>query len=287
MAPATGFEPATCPLTAVTFLSPARPGQTSKLKSGAGMASHKRLLYPLSYGPPRWWTQPDSNRRPDNASTPARTGNSELCRRSKAKGSFPADLLGASASPETRLRTPREGQAGQAYCVQRHIQRAPLPAAFRHLKVTFKLRPARPKRMRRGHVVPKDGEHLAMPAGLRARPLAWEDNPQAPARAGIPSPSTVRPRHPGTAKAGIWDRPERRRLIRSRINAEAFSGTRWRGHAIVQRQTPVLYRLSYRPCSLAGLKPATPGVAITFELRPAPENPVSPGRVVAYAVLAF
>ena len=37
MAPATGFEPATCPLTAVTFLSPARPGQTLKLKSGAGM----------------------------------------------------------------------------------------------------------------------------------------------------------------------------------------------------------------------------------------------------------
>ena len=114
-------------------------------------------------------------------------------------------------------------------------------------------------------------------------PLAWEDNPQAPARAGIPSPSTGRPLHPGTAKASIRDRPERRRLLRSRINAEAFSGTRWRGHAIAQRQTPVLYRLSYRPCSLAGLKPATPGVAITFELRPAPENLISPGRVVAYA----
>ena len=37
---------------------------------------------------------------------------------------------------------------------------------------------------RRGRSVPKDGKHLAMPAGLRARSLVLEDNPQAPARAG-------------------------------------------------------------------------------------------------------
>ncbi len=91
----------------------------------------KRSAPPLSYGPLRWWTQPDSNRRRDNASTPARTGNSELCRRGKAKGSFPANLLGASASPETRLRTPREGQAGQACLRPRILQsgRSSNPAA--------------------------------------------------------------------------------------------------------------------------------------------------------------
>jgi hypothetical protein len=130
---------------------------------------------------------------------------------------------------------------------------------------------------------PRTGSILRCLQASGPAPLAWEDNPQAPARAGIPSSSMARTRYPGTAKAGLRDRPELRRLLPSRINAEGFSGTRWRGHAIAQRQTPVLYRLSYRPCSLAGLKPATPGVAITFELRPAPENPVSPGRVVAGA----
>ncbi len=39
--------------------------------------------------------------------------------------------------------------------------------------------------------------------------------------------------------------------------------------------------LSYRLCSLAGLKPAASGLGITFELRPAPDiHSFSPGRVL-------
>ncbi len=158
---AAGFEPATCPLTVVTFVSPARPAELSN-------------------------------------SNQAQTCTAPLARHREA-------ALSAVAIQKQHQRlnpglldcfallamTKRPGR----HVVSEEIGALPVSGpAFPRSKGNLQT-PARPagcNPKRRGHVMPKDGEHPAMLAGLPARPPAVEDNPQAPARAGFLHVSAVR-----------------------------------------------------------------------------------------------
>jgi hypothetical protein len=146
-----GIRTRDLPIDSGNLQSPARPGQTVnfypartyfRASAFCGVYARTNAAQPLGFGSTQG--TPGRNRTSDNAHTPARAGNLEshhhrrgnTCRRSDPEQY-------QRLNPGLLRNTRNVEMAGQACCVRSYFRRAPFPAAFRLLKVTFELRPAR------------------------------------------------------------------------------------------------------------------------------------------------